>query len=331
MKRTTFILVLTLFIQTLYSQNLIDFGKFPSGQSDSTPILTDNLLHKIKWETIKKYCDTARWHHASISKDSFMTIYEYAEQGYVSYFQITSYKGLVLQYDSEITNTTQPSRSSYFDKNVWMKYVSDELPGLPEIFKLTTEEPQGILKSYYRLLGVNTRDEYGWICEYSATGRATPKRLAVLELVKAQRIDLLKRLLEYSNVQTQLYAIDALIYLDLETRKKIENAENEIEQRNERLDSLIALENSNKYEIEGLKQSIKNTKGFIKYLKDNLLTKKTWKAIHDLRDANKAVRTCRDGTGSYKVYESNTSDILSDKAIKELSNNYENLKRFGYL
>lgn len=331
MKRTFFILTLTLFIQILYSQALIDFGNFPGGQTDSTPVLTDNLLQKINWESIKKYCDTSKLHHATISKDSLLTIYEYVEQGRVSHFKITSYKGFVLQYDSEISSTSQPSSSSYFDKNVWMIYVSDELPDLPEIFKLTKEEPQTILKSYYRLLGVSTRDEYGWICEYSATGRATQKRLAVLELVKYQRIDLLKRLIDYSNVQTQLYAIDALIFLDLQTKNKIETAEKEIRQRNERLDSLMDLDNSKRNEIEGLQQSIKNTKGYIKYLENHLLTKKTWKGIHELRDSNKEVKTCRDGSGSYKVYESNTSELLSDKAINEIPGKYENLKRLGYL
>lgn len=331
MRRIFFIIILTFFIKTLYSQTLIDFGKFPSTQSDSNRILTDNLLQKINWELIKKYCDTSKWHHAYIRSDSLLTTYEYVEQGYVSHFTITSYKGYVLQFESDISSTLQPSSSSYFDKNVWMTYVSDMLPNLPDNFKLTKTEPKEILKSYYRLLGVNTRDEYGWICEYSTMGRATQRRLALIELVKSQRIDLLKKILSYPNVQTQLYAIDGLIYLDLETKKKIDKTEIEIKQLNKKLDSLLAIENSGKYEIEGIKQSIKNSKGFIKYLKDNLLTKKDWEAIYDLRDSKKEVKTCRDGTGSYKIYASNTSDLLSDDAINNIQMNYEILKRFGYL
>ena len=137
--------------------------------------------------------------------------------------------------------------------------------------------------------------------------------------------------MDYPNIQTQLYAIDALIFLEFETKKKIEATELEIKQQNQNLDSLLSFENSNKNEIDGLKQSIKRSKGFIKYLNDDLLTKKDWNAIHELRDSNKDVKTCRDGTGSYKIYQSNTSDILSDKSISEIPKKYESLKRLGYL
>jgi hypothetical protein len=66
------------------------------------------------------------------------------------------------------------------------------------------EEPQRILKSYYHLLGLDTRDEYGWTCEYSTVGRPPEKRIATIELSKYKRVDLLKKLLTYPNFQTQL-------------------------------------------------------------------------------------------------------------------------------
>src|SRR5262249_28222126 len=94
MKRTFFILIFIFLMRILYSQVLIDLGKFPVEQVDGRSISTDSLLQSINWEAIKKKCDTARWHHAYVRKDSLITVYEYVEQGYVSHFPITSYKGL---------------------------------------------------------------------------------------------------------------------------------------------------------------------------------------------------------------------------------------------
>lgn len=329
MKLTFLVILFNISILNLFSQTLIDFGKFPSKECDSLPLLTENLLQRINWETIKKYCDTSKSHHADTYKDSLITIYEYVEQGYVSHFLIKSYKGFVLQYESEITNTSQPSSSSYFDKNIWMHYVNDLLPELPATFRLTTEESPDILKSYYQLLGVNSRDEYGWICEYSATGRPPDKRLAVIDLIKDRRIDLLRKLLSYSNVQTQLYATDALIYIDFETKKRIETNQTKLNQQQEKIDSLNDLNSSKNYEIESAKRAIANLNGSIKYQENFLLTKKEWQGIYEFRDSKQIIKICGN-TGSYKVYQTSTLELLSETAIAEIVKNYEEIKKLGY-
>lgn len=128
-----------------------------------------------------------------------------------------------MEYNSKITNTTKPSNTSYFDKTVWVSYVYDKLINLPDSLKISLDEPSEILKAYYKLLGVDTRDEYGWICEYSTVGMPTEKRRALIEIIKQNRTDLLKKLLDYPNVQIQLYASDGLIYIDHETKNEISN------------------------------------------------------------------------------------------------------------
>ncbi len=256
-------------------------------------------------------------------------VYEYVEQGYVASFKIIDYKGMVLQYNSEVTNSSQPSNVSYFDKNIWMMYVNEMLPNLPEQFKLTIEEPQELLKAYYRLLGIDTRDEYGWICEYSTIGKATERRMAVIELIRYHRSDLLKKIINYPNLQTQLYVIDALVYLDYETKNKFKPAQIELKQQQARLDSLRNLENVDKNEIESVKMEIKSSKALITYLDSGVLTKKDWKTIYDFRDSNQIIRTCGNA-GSYKVYQTPTPELLSDKAIAEIPKHYESLKKLGY-
>lgn len=208
------------------------------------------------------------------------------------------------------------------------KKIIITIDSIPEQFKLTSEEPQELSKAYYELLGIGTADEYGWICEYSAMGIAPERRSAVIALIRHNRIDLLKGLFTYPNLQTKLYAIDALIYLDYNTRNKIKSAQKALKQQQVQLDRLKYLKKTDN--IDSIEISVKNLNTLLQNLDAELLTVNDWKAIYSFRDSNQMIRTCGN-TGSYRIYQTSTTELLSDKAIAEISKNYEALKRLGYL
>jgi hypothetical protein len=322
MKKIIQIILFSLIGTTVYSQNIVSFGSFPVFENEKKSLLTADLLNKLNWGSIKSYS----WdgHYIRENIDSFITTYEYFKQGGSSFFKIRSFSGFVLQFESEVSTLYNISKSSYFDKTVWLSYVNKLMPNLSDEFKLMHNETKEVLRAYYQLLGVDTRDEYGWYCEYSAVGRPTAKRLAVIELIRYHRTDLLKRLLSYQNIQTQLYAADALIYLNGETKNKIIAEKRKLKENQNRLDSLQS--DIEKDYIQGIRESIKLSKGLIKYLEADLLVKADWKVIYELRDSNKEVKTCRDGTGSYKIYSNKTSDILSEQAISQIPSQYERFK-----
>lgn len=227
MKRPLIIIIATFTFLTTYSQSPVDFSRFTFEQNDTATLSTTELLNKLNWQAIKNYCTGANGHYAyeRKGKDSLLTTYEYVKQGREASFEIVSYRGMIMEYYSDPGNSSKQGSTSFFDKTVWLKYVSEIIPSLPEEFKLASSEPNNILKAYYRLLGVNTRDEYGFICEYSTVGRATDRRMAVITLLKQHRIDLIKKLTDYSNLQTKLYAVDALIYNDYSAKQKIQQLE----------------------------------------------------------------------------------------------------------
>jgi hypothetical protein len=221
MLKTLYIL-LTFAIQTIcVAQNGIDYSLFPFDKDPISPVITSDLLKDIDWKSIQKYCIQHDGHYAYERPDSLRIDYEYVEQGRVVSFEIISFKDTVLEYYFDNSKVQLPKRASYFDKELWLSYVDFKMPDIPTSFKIDKNESNDLIKAYYRLLGVDTRDEYGWICEYSAVGMVTARRLALIKLIKNQRVDLLRKLLDFPNLQVQLYAIDALIYLDYLANKQI--------------------------------------------------------------------------------------------------------------
>ncbi len=131
-----------------------------------------------------------------------------------------------MEFKSQISNSSKETDAAYFDKTIWLEYSHNYLRNLPDSLKLTVEEPKNILKAYYKLLGVGTHDEYGWICEYSTVGMLTDRRRAVIQLF--WRPDLLLQLLDYQNIYVQLYVADTLIYLDHNNKTNKENSSIEL-------------------------------------------------------------------------------------------------------
>ena len=78
-------------------------------------------------------------------------------------------------------------------------------------------------------------------------------------------------------------------------------------------------------EIEEVrKQEEPNEKEILAYYKKYLLNENDWEKIYALRDSNKIVNICGN-SGSYKIYKSNTADVLSDEAIKKIPEQYKSL------
>lgn len=299
----TLCIILTLVIQTIcVAQNGIDLNLFPFDNNQDSPIVTSDLLKKIDWKSIEKYCKKQDGHYSYEKPDSLRTDYEYVEQGRVVSFEIVSFRDTVLEYYFDNSKVQPAQRASYFDKKIWLSYVEYRLPDIPSDFKIDKNESDEIIKAYYRLLGVDTRDEYGWICEYSTVGMVTDRRMALIELIKNQRIDLLKNLLDYPNLQVQLYAIDALIYLDYDATKQIKKLSKKDSEENIKIIS----------KLEHLK-----------------MKESDWEKIYKLRDGEKIVLTCGNA-GSYKIYKTDISELLSDKSIREIPEKYETLKKYGY-
>ena len=206
-------LVLVLFYLltgTVHAQTLSDFGKIPNTIDQS--IATEELLTQLDWKSIQNFCQKKEGFYAHKKENGLLTEYEYVKQGRVESFQIISYKEKVLEFYFDVPEKKR-SNEYFFDKELWLNYVQEVIPGIPDTLILTKNEPADLLKGYYALLGVNATDEYGWICEYSAVGMPPKRRLGVIELIKHNRIDLLRKLKSHSNAQIKLYAIDALIYL----------------------------------------------------------------------------------------------------------------------
>lgn len=275
----------------------IIFGELPLENDNEQSIFTVDLLNTIKWESLKKFCDTTDGHYVYERKDSLLKKYEYVKQGRVVDLTVVSFQGKVIEFNNQILIGSKEINSTYFDKTVWLDYVHQYLPNLPENLKLTTLESEKILKAYYQLLGVGTHDEYGWTCEYSTVGMLTGRRIAVIDLLGEK--ELLLQLLDFPNIYVQLYVADALIYSDYRDKQLIEKH--------------------------------KSDKNFVEYLRGELLTKFEWEKIYKLRDSNQTVNICVDGTGSFKIYQSTTSEILSKKSIAEIPERYTKLRNLGYL
>lgn len=274
--RITIVIIYLLSIGLVNAQTLNDFGKIPEKIEKS--ITTDELLEELNWESINEFCKSNDGFYSDERSKGLLIEYEYVKQGRVESFEIISFNGYVLEFYFDVPESNR-TNEYFFDKKLWLQYVNKMIPELPDSLLLTENEPTDLLKGFYRLLGVNAVDEYGWICEYSTVGMPPTRRQGVISLIENHRIDLLRKLMNHSNPQIKLYAIDALIYLD--------------------------------------KQS-------------NILNDNDWQFIFDFRDSGTTIRTCGN-MGSYKVYETPITDLLSKKTIKGLPKKYKMLNEIGYL
>ncbi len=136
--------------------------------------------------------------------------------------------------------------------------IQDSLDALPN---------DSIKNMYQGLLGVDIRIEYGWMCEYSTVPMVTDQRRALIHLMQHNRYGLIKTLLSAPLIETQLYALDALIY-----------------------------------------QRVKNG-GFIG-------SEISFKIL-EIKKSDELINTCKDGTGSYRVYEKKAKEVFLELTNQE--------------
>lgn len=209
--RITIVIIYLLSFRLVNAQTLNNFGNSPEKIEKS--ITTDELLKKLNWKSINEFCKSNDGFYSYERSKGLLTEYEYVKQGREESFKIISFKRYVLEFYFDIPESKR-ANEYFFDKKLWIQYVNKMIPELPDSLLLTEDEPVDLLKGFYRLLGVDAVDEYGWICEYSIVGMPPKRRRGVISLIENNRVDLLRKLMNHSNPQIKLYAIDALIYLD---------------------------------------------------------------------------------------------------------------------
>lgn len=306
MKLRCTILLVLIFLNgaAIYSQNSI-FGSFLNTESVQSSIDGATVLSDLNWPALKLYCDSTGGYYARKKEEGSITTYNYTKQGYTENFSLTLFNDKVLEYKSHVDELF---KTNYFNKKVWIEYVKSEKQFQDLEWMLTEEElkvnSSEVIQAYITLLGFNVRDEYGWICEYSAAGFPPKKRLAIVGLIKHGRRDFIVRLLNHSNLQTQLYAADALIYLDIIGDIQI-------------------------VQMETFKGTKKKRKYYIKKSNQNRLSQSERRKIGKLKSDNQYVITCGN-MGSYKQYKVSTSELLSADAISMIYTNYLLLKDYGY-
>lgn len=298
-------LVFLVFRNELNAQNSL-FLSFPTLDTSQRNINAESLLREVNWEKVASFCDTTEGHYARKYASDLITTYNYTKQGNTANFKITIFKGKVLEYRSHVNGLF---KTNYFNRDLWLQYVEADDKFKDSAWTLTKEEMSQqfdqVVQAYYTLIGFNSRDEYGWICEYAAAGIPPDKRLAVIELINYKRRDFLVKLLDHPNLQTKLYVADALIYLDMIGEIK-------------------------SVEMVHFKGGKKHKKYLWKYTNQYKLSKQEWKKIKKIRDADYTIITCGN-MGSYKQYKSTSAELLSQEAIRKIYTHYSTFKLLGYL
>ncbi|MCI4671764.1 MAG: hypothetical protein MRZ79_26720 [Bacteroidia bacterium] len=307
-KRYLTIIIFLISFLEINGQNSL-FINFHRIDSSRTSIDAIELLEELNWENLKKFCDTTEEYSARIIENQHTKTYEYRERSRAgANFTLVVYKGKVLEYYASERNIFY---TSYFDRKLLIEYIYKDEKNRNSKWALSEKElsvqSNKVIEAYYTLLGfIDSRDEYGWLCEYSAIGYPPKKRRAVLTLINSNKRDFLVKLLDHPNTQTKLYAADALIYLDMV--KEIETVEFN--------------------QFKGRRRGIRRLK--ISYIQSYKLKNNEWRKIKQIRDDKLDVVTCGN-SGSFKQYKSTTRELLSKESISEIYNNYQLLKKVGYL
>lgn len=274
------------------------------------PMDCQKLLKNISWQRLEEesltnqdYCNV---HH----QDSLLTTYYYSPKGSQNFLEIISYQNKVLEYNNSLINQSIQAKIEYFDEKLWISYIGKSIPNLKDKFKLKSPEKKEIIKAYYSLLGVNTTNEYGWICEYSTVGMLTSKRQAILKLVKHEKREILKNLLLHPNIQIQIYAADAIIFFDYQFQREIKNYEAKLR----------------KYIPELSSEEISQNP-FIQELKNKIMSPEEKRLIENLKNSDETIITCGN-SGSYKLYKNTTKELLSKESVTEIIDNYEYYLKF---
>lgn len=225
--------------------------------NEKSAISTDEVLSSLQWESFSVICgDNASYCSARVDTRSDSLVKEFTLHYFDANVDLTSYRGKVIEY--EVSELQRPSTidASYFDAQTYTEYAdqvvarklgetaSDSLGLDPQ----TRHAPS--LRAYYQLLGVGVRDEYGWVCEYSTVGSPPTQRQATVTLVEYWQVELLRKVLHGPNLEGQVYAADALLYLSkADTLSLRERSRQEIARLQQSQDTLRTCGNRGSYKI----------------------------------------------------------------------------------
>jgi len=287
-----------------HPQALIPRGIGPHGVGG---LRVEQLLQAFGWDTLRAACRE----RPADSRDPCSAESRRGQDSLLVYHNlvfpdrtlvgVTSWEGRVIRYRiSRVDSKGTQLDAAYFDPAVWTEYARRELGPAEDGLHIAPEAyPATLVEAYYQMLGVEASREYGWICEYSTVGMAPPRREAVMRLVQDAASDLLRRLLRAPDVETRLYAADALLYLheqEREVRKQLGDA-TEAERRES--------------------------------LEPYRLTADDLRRIGELRRSNEMVRTCGN-QGSYKIYMRPAREVLDARAVRSIPARYAQLRSLGY-
>ena len=271
----------------------VPIERFDENIRHGDAIKTNDLLNEIGWEKLKanKHIRNDR---IIERRKKLLSEYifnlglntikrgEYGEQHRES-IRITSYKGYVVEYYKNIEKGGVSHTSNYFNESLWLEYVKEALPLVPEKYLLTLKQDPSRLRNYYTLLGLRGDDKYGWICEGQDYMLLTDRRSAVLEFVKEKNTYLLRKLMDYPDALVKLYVMEAMIYLDHKAKKELD---------------YIAIRSKELYpdhtgeSYGGNSASIQRNR--------LLLTDSEWMQINSFRESNLIIKACGD-IGAYKI------------------------------
>jgi hypothetical protein len=270
-------------------------------------IRVEQLLQAFGWDTLRAACpDSLGYSRVSCSatsrsnRDQLLVYHTLRFRDRTS-VDVTSFDGRVVRYRIfRVERRGIHLQAQYSNPTVWTEYAHRALDPAGEGLHIAPDAyPAEVVEAYYHLLGVEVDREYGWICEYSTVGSAPAQRRAVMRLIQEPNFDLLRRLLRAPDVETRLYAADALLYLRSrkgEVRKEFEHA--------------------TPAELQEI-------------LERYQLTAEDLRLIEELRRSNEMVRTCGNN-GSYKIYLHPAREVLNDSEVRSIPANYAWLRSLGY-
>jgi len=226
--------------------------------NEDSDISTKEVLRSLRWESLSDVCDEDAYSYCSaevdVGPDSLVK--EYTLDFFDVDVELISYQGRVIEYEVSELQRPRTLDVSYFDAQTYTKYADQLLgrklrePALDSLRLDPQTEHAPSLRAYYQLLGVGVRDEYGWICEYSTVGSPPAQRQATLTLVEYWQVELLRKVLHGPNLEGQVYAADALLYLNkADTLSLTEQSRQKIARLRQSRDTLRTCGNRGSYKI----------------------------------------------------------------------------------
>ncbi|MEO0895232.1 MAG: hypothetical protein AAFY71_02355 [Bacteroidota bacterium] len=291
-KNTLLLFLLIGMRSALSAQELLNFEKLTEILTTTTVRQTDSLLHILQWDSLDQQSQLSTLLGTRIYERGELRIYEYLQRNPQKYYQIGSFRNHIYSIYAYPVSHQKDAKLERFYQEVWLKIAHAELPNIEDKFFLKYTMSDEVFRAYYVLLGVDTEDIYGWDCEQEGFFQIRQRMailtlISLLDLVDLKKICLL--LLDYPLMETQMYAVEALLYLDYTSKK---NKGNPI---------------------------FRDHRDLLKALK---LNRQEIREIKAIKAAACKVRTCTYRSTESSPY-STTKELLSKKELRHSFHNYD--------